>query len=222
MVVDDIGLKLKTGDTLQLQTLGEDPAMRYVARVIGYLPEHSLLITTPRHSRKLILVREGQMFAVRLLTSSHALGFTATVLKSQSQPFPYLHLTYPRELETIVIRKAQRADVHLIVAIQLQDQAYTIAGHLCDLSISGARLSSKTALGKVGDQLYINVQLKVGKVEQYIKLPAVIRNLKPDKSAGPDETENLEHGYGIEFQDVPDQVYLVLYGFVYGHIAGIN
>ena len=53
-----VDLKLGVGDVLQVQFVGQEQR-KYAAKVIGYLPNASLVITTPRIDGKVMLMREG-------------------------------------------------------------------------------------------------------------------------------------------------------------------
>ena len=110
-------LKLTTGDPMQLQVVGGQQDQKLGARVIGYLPGHSLIVSPPRTRGKPMLVREGQVYTVRLLIGSTAVGFTTSVIKSNIAPYPYLHLKYPKELASATVRTSPRATVDLAVTI---------------------------------------------------------------------------------------------------------
>ena len=75
------GLKLNAGDTLQMQYVGDQAKARYYVRLIGYLPGQSLIVTTPRSEGKIMLVREGQGFVIRLLAGNAVFGFASQLPK---------------------------------------------------------------------------------------------------------------------------------------------
>ena len=101
-------LELDFGDVLQMQFLPEDKQNRHYVRVIGYWPNQSIIVTTPHVNGKVILVRESQRVAVRSMSGVNIIAFTGTVLRSCARPYPYLHISYPKELQTMALRKAQR------------------------------------------------------------------------------------------------------------------
>jgi hypothetical protein len=59
-MTDEI-LKLKTGDNIQVQLVADQNDTRYMVRVIGYEPNVSLLVSTPRANGLPLLVRDGQI-----------------------------------------------------------------------------------------------------------------------------------------------------------------
>lgn len=213
-------LRLHVGDALQLQFAGEDARARHYVKVIGYLAGQSLLVTTPHLEGRVLLVREGQRFVVRLLTGNCVVAFSTTVLRSCARPYPYLHLQYPATVEQTVVRKAERVSIHLVASVENDDPGSGFesprAAVIVDISTAGARLRSSRPLGGVGDLLAIKFQCSVGQVAQILKLPAVIRSVTgEDESAeGPQNWQ-----YGVEFQLVDPTDTLALHGFVYEHIA---
>jgi len=214
-------LKLRVGDAVQLQMLGEENRARHYAKVIGYLHGQSVLITTPRVDGKIILVREGQMFAVRLLASNIVLGFTARILRVNTRPYPYLHLSYPQQVEQMVVRRAQRVAVRLPASVQNSGiestQGKPVSVVIVDLSTGGAMLTAGAALGEVGDLVTVTTRIRVGSVEQQLTLPAVIRSVRVDEGARQGGRNHYMHG--LEFQLVEQSDAVTLHGFVYEQLV---
>src|SRR5574340_43987 len=104
--LDDI--KLQIGDTLQLQPQHEASAERYYVKLIGYLKNAGVIVSTPSADGKLLFVREGQNFVVRAFCGKSAFAFPTTVIKAASVPYAHLHLSYPRRVRGIVVRKGAR------------------------------------------------------------------------------------------------------------------
>ena len=121
-------LQLKVGDVIQVQLSAEQSDTRSMARVIGYVPGTSLLIGTPRSNGSILRVREGQPLTLRLLTGSTVYGFESSVLRVCNLPFPYLHVAYPKEFASAVVRKAQRASTNIIASVDNPDQAGAAKG----------------------------------------------------------------------------------------------
>jgi c-di-GMP-binding flagellar brake protein YcgR len=214
-------LKLQVGDTVQLQYPGDDQRSRNYVRVIGYMPGQSVLVTTPRTNGKVQIVREGQVFVVRLLAANTVHAFTATVLRSCARPYAYLHLSYPKQLESLVVRKSQRVPVQLIVAVQNEEPekalAKPAAGLLIDVSTTGAMFTADNALGELGDMLVISARVQVGNAEHYLAVPSRLRRLEQDPPAG-----DVGHGrwqHGVEFELVDEELSVVLHGFVYEQLV---
>lgn len=216
--MDDTQLEAQVGDTLQLQFVGDETARRYHTRLVGYLADKSLLITTPRKDGRVILMREGQAVVVRMLSGNTVCAFSTSVLLTCMRPYPYLHLAYPKELEKIVVRKAHRARTHLLVTVQPKtndgDTGSSQSAVVVDISTTGALLHSPEPLGRVGDVIMLGARLNVGEVGEYLQIPAVIRNIQ---RIGGDERAP-EYSCGVEFQMVEAHDAIVLHGYVYEHL----
>jgi c-di-GMP-binding flagellar brake protein YcgR len=213
-------LKMQMGEILQLQTRDGEDSRRLQVRLIGYLPGASLLVTTPRAGDKVMIVREGQPYVVRVMLGNRIVGFTTTVLRSCARPYPYLHLAYPAEVEQITVRNAQRVRIKLLASLKNTNPAFQVekacSGTLIDMSTSGALMVANQALGVVGDAVSIGCAVTVGGVEKLLSLPAVIRNIHTAPSN--------EHGdntcfHGLELLVEDQQDAFVLHGFVYEQIV---
>jgi len=173
-------LDLDVGETLQLQRVGGDNTDRYLVRLIGYLSGVSLLVTPPTVNGKIILVRESQPFAVRMLHGSHVRGFMSRVLHNAAKPFPHLHLEYPKEIESLALRNAERVSV-VIPAMARNTRRSDESEHwhpvrIRDLSISGCRIESSLPLAQKGDSLELRFRPEVCEVEEDLQLIASCKN----------------------------------------------
>ncbi len=209
---DDNKLELQIGDSLQLQFVSDDNKRRHYSRVIGYLQGHSVLITTPRIEGNVMLVREDQMVIVRMMTGNEVYGFTTQILSTNLRPYPYLHLAYPKDMEHITVRKAERISTRLIGSAEAEtsEGAENTSNPvvIIDMSTSGAMIEVKRPVGEVGDIITLSTKIEVGGKEEYIAIPCVIRNV-----IHKDTDSNYKHG--IEFQLLEQKDHFVLYGYVY-------
>ncbi len=213
-------LVLNAGDALQLQfypQTASDREERYYVRVIGYLASKSIIATAPVLDGKLMLLREGQQFTVRLISGNSVQAFMASLLKKTTAPYPYIHLSYPESLESKTIRKAQRINTRIIAAAQNlepgKESIKTTSAVLNDLSSAGALIMSAQELGEIGDLISVSVKLTVAEVDEYLSVSAIIRRCL-DKTD--DEDQNR---YGIEFQIADEREKLIIHGFVYEQLA---
>lgn len=213
-MADEDALRLKVSDILQLQPIGREQASRHKVKVIGYLVGESLVVTAPQTRNGLLLVREGQMFNVRMLEGSSAQGFVSTVLHSYAKPYPHLHLSYPHEVETILVRNAQRVSSHLLVAVRnLKDEdtekSYYPA-YINDISLTGAHLVSKRRLGHPDTMLQLNLLLQVCAEEVQLVLLAIVRSeTQRDSGDG-----GISFHYGVQFQSLNRFQRVLLHGYV--------
>jgi len=210
---------LSIGDVLQLQYAPpNDNPERFAVKLIGYLPEQSLIITTPRKQGKPILVREGQAFTVRLLQGSNIFGFVARVLNASSRPYPHLHLAYPQDVESAVVRNAPRVTTRLQATVQRvhqQDQPLEHQALVMDLSSTGAKLVVPERLGATGEMVQLHLSLKVCGGEDQLQLLGNIRSIRESREAqGP-------QGYvhGIQFSAMNRFQQVLLCAFVLSEMA---
>jgi len=209
---EDNKLELQIGDSLQLQFVSDDNKRRHYSRVIGYLQGHSVLITTPRIEGNIMLVREDQMVIVRMMTGNQVYGFTTQILSTNLRPYPYLHLAYPKNMEHITVRKAERISTRLIGSAEIETgegvENTSQSVVIIDMSTSGAMIEVKKPVGDVGDIITLSTKIEVGGKEEYISIPCVIRNVIHK------DTDSY-YKHGIEFQLLEQKDHFVLYGYVY-------
>ena len=208
-------LKLSIGDTLQMQYLDGNGRERLLVHVIGYLPGRSLIVTTPKVDGRVLMMREGQPFVVRILAGNRVVGFNTRVLRSSASPYPYMHLAYPQEMEQIVVRKAQRVRVKTFCAIQNANPALGFdkpqPGTLVDVSTAGAQVLADKRLAGVDDEITLKFTFRLGGVEKFMALPARVRSVHEEIR----EDGHSGHYHGLEFLCVEEDQVIALHGFVY-------
>jgi c-di-GMP-binding flagellar brake protein YcgR len=168
---------------VQLQRISPEHDDRFNVRVIGYLTGQSLLVTAPTVNGKVQIIRDGQRFVVRMLHGGDVQGFISTVIHSAAKPYPYLHLSYPSEIESIVVRNAERIDTNLrALARNTADPDSDMHWHpvrIKDLSITGARLESIDSLGQVDEKLELKFSIEVCDEAERMRLVVTIRGSNP-------------------------------------------
>ncbi len=207
-------LSLHIGDKLQLQKTPSDRPERYIVQVVGLMHGKSVIVTTPRINGKVAIVRPDQKYAVRVLQGSSVFGFVSSVLQSYSAPFPHVHLSYPREMESIVVRNSLRAatDVQGVArnTRSPDEQEHYRGVRIIDLSNSGARLTSKTPLGQEGDMVSLQFGIEVCGMEENLGVVGKIRGLGKRNQEG----DPMQFWTGVEFQSLNRYQKVVLQAFV--------
>lgn len=215
-----VRLHLEIGEIIQLQLMAPGVTERHPVKVIGCLPGHSIIVSTPEHRGKVILVREGQRFAVRMLTGGSVYGFVSSVLRSTTQPYPYLHLSYPTAIESTVVRNAPREPIQIEALVrntkEPRDDAHRVPAQLVDLSNTGACLSVSSRFAEIGDMLELQMRLKVYQVEEDLAIAADVRNLSPPEG-GKEGDSGSSYRYGVEFRTLNAYQKLLIYSFVLEH-----
>lgn len=216
---DDLGLGI--GEALQVQFLDDDNHAQYYVRVIGLVPERSLLVTTPEVGGGPMPVGAGRAVLARLYAGDEARGFTATVLRACTQPYAYLHLSYPAKIEPMTERQASRVRSALAVTVRARanDGAERDTPAVVrDISITGAQVLAGGPVGRAGDRILIRARLPLDGVgDQPVDLPALIRNAQEEtQGAG----SLWRFRCGVEFEPLDTQATLVLRAYLYERFAG--
>lgn len=217
-------IKLTIGDTLQLQSLAEEGRSRYYVKLIGYAVGRTVLVTTPVVDGRICFMREGQGFVIRCFSGKNAYAFQAVVLKVVNSPFPYLLLTYPREVRGLVVRRGARVHTSIIGSVQMLTgvRANTSTGvSVTNLSVGGALVAARAPLGGKGDDLLLKFRVVLDDMETFPQLEGVIRNVAVEPET--DGAGALSVLHGVEFKEVPQNDRIMLTAFVYQHmLEGIS
>lgn len=220
--MDVESLKFNLGTTLQLQAVTPANAPRFMVKLIGYQTGGSMIVTAPTSGGKVQIVREGQPFNVRMLQGDSVVGFVAKALKSQMNPYPYMHLEYPKDFEQITVRNSVRVNVQLGATVRntrnpdSPEQFHKV--NIIDLSESGAKLASGIPLGDSGDMLQINFELSVLGQAETMTLVADLKNVN-QRLEKDEQVKRLEHIYGVQFRAVNRFQQVLLHAWVMGQMA---
>lgn len=199
------------GETLYLQLI-DNPAVRYIVRLIGFVRNKTVLVSAPAVDGKLEFVRDGQTFIVRAFSGKKAYAFVTSVVKSVHSPHPYLHLSYPKEVRCTVVRKGVRAQVKLIASVSLGNPERVGAAVLSDLSMGGASGNGKQALGQKGEEGLLKFKVHAAGQDEYLVLKTVLRSVTPSENG-----DGYRHGF--EFVDVSIHDRLILSAYVHQILA---
>lgn len=209
-----VELDLSIGTVLQLQTLAGGGERRYRVTLIGINPARSLVVTAPEVGGHAVPVVQDEPFTVRAFAGTRAIGFHCTALKAATQPYRYLHLSYPDQVQNVQVRSAPR--IPLCLPIRLSKGGQEIEGaELNDLGINGAMIETRGAVLEVGDQLQLGFSLSLPDLEpQLLELSATVRGV--EVFAG----EPARRRCGLQFEPPELRVSLVLRAYVFGHLSG--
>ena len=204
--------RLQIGDLVQLQSQQGNRDVRYSVRLIGMCKGRSVLVSTPMEEGKYLLLREGQSFVLRAFSGKSAYAFPTHIIKSVNTPYPYLHLSYPKQVKSLVVRRGARAEVHLICAItHCDDTPLQAAGSLLNISIGGGLLAARQQLGETGQKLTVKFKVEVNEIDVLLELNAIIRSLVVE----PDGETDTPYNHGLQFVDVSPEDSIPLLAFVY-------
>jgi len=216
-------LALEIGDNLQLQFVGDDDS-RYSARVIGYLPGQSLVVSTPKVDGHTIPVSEGKKVIVRLMSGNKIVGFNVKVIMVSVRPYAHLHLSFPQDVQAVTVRKALRVTLNMMALVRpcltdssevdpaLEPRAVTIQ----DMSTCGALLIADKPLVEEGQHISIALRLDVADATEDTFLPAIVRNIRAER--GEKAGQRYFH-HGVELRVVDRAQSILVHAFVYQRIA---
>lgn len=210
-------LRLRFGDAMQFQFVGEEP--RFPVRLVGYLENRSIIVTTPILNRRLVSVRAGQAVNIRMMVNDRACAFVSNVIHNYRVPYPHLHMEYPKELVTNQLRKSVRVETRVdgrVINRTIGDRGKEIDCFLLDISETGAHLVTPIRIGKTGDEITLGLNLNIGGINRTLTIPAILRGRMKVKDSDPDVRK--VH-YGVEFLNLSDEERIELIAFVYSKLS---
>lgn len=209
VAMDDV--RWYVGETLYLQLI-DNPTIRHTVRLIGFIKGKTLFVTAPTVDGKFEFVRDGQTFVVRAFSGKKAYAFVAAAVKSMHSPYPYLHLSYPKEVRCTVVRRGVRAQVSLIASVSLHNPERVGAALLTDLSVGGSSGTIKQELGKKGEEGQIKFKVHAAGQDEFLNLKIALRSVAPSENG-----DGFKHGF--EFLEVSIHNRLILSAFVHQTLA---
>lgn len=208
-------MNLKVGDRLQIQPPINLSTERCNVRVVGFVPQQSLLLTAPLNSSgaRLDLIERDQL-VIRVFSSQNAFAFACDVLRSCKLPYPYLHVSFPQSVQGTVVRKAPRVKTKIIAQVQ-PDRAGAVAAPavISNISANGALLDGRRNLADLGDTVQMKFQIKLHNVDIPLILRATVRAVFGEETPAVGAVP-LAH-FGLEFAELQPQDQMVLQSMVY-------
>ena len=159
---------------------------------------HSVITAPCDSAGQLALLRENQHFVIRMLQGNRVFGFESEILKYYTMPYPHLHLSHPQDIESIVVRGARRINTaNRVVSVQSDTLPSAVSATLLNISMSGALLQCKQALGQLDDKISFSIEPDISGMQKYLRIHAVIRNLSTPQDR--DETGDDHYRHGLQF-----------------------
>ncbi|MBI3526549.1 MAG: flagellar brake protein [Betaproteobacteria bacterium] len=206
-------MRLKAGDRLQMQLPASVTHERPIVRLIGYLDKQCLLVTAPAGLGLQKPLMEGDRVIARVFMGQGAFGFVSFVDKVIRVPFDYLHLSFPKQIQGLMVRKAPRVKTE--IAATVETSSGNAEAHVSNLSATGMLLHSATALGANGDNLSVTLPLNLYDVKTELRLRGRIKAV----SSAAIEGGGDEHRCGVEFLDLQPNETLILQSVVHHELA---
>ncbi|MBI3372965.1 MAG: flagellar brake protein [Betaproteobacteria bacterium] len=202
---------LRLGDVINLQAYGRPTAERCPVKLIGVADGLSLIVVAgaSNDSRSFVL---GEQYVARCLSGTSVYGFTTEVIKIAIDPYAYLHLSYPKEVQTVGVRQSERVKVCIPVAVR-SASGESHAGTIIDLSPTGAQVTSSSAAGQVGAKMTLAFDAVFAGVTSKFESAAAVKSTREltEKSG----TGEKQHSFGVQFEGHSEHQRIFLSGFVY-------
>ena len=147
-------IKLHIGDPIQLQ-IGN---ICYFSTLIGYLKGQSFIVTIPDDKGMPMQPDKGQALVVRFFIDKRAYAFNTVVNHVAKEPFPHLHLAYPKETQALKKRQYDRMRVNITGTADIPD-GKSISCVVRDISIGGALIELRGQTGTVNDPLLLTLRV---------------------------------------------------------------
>lgn len=209
------GIQPQMWEIVQIRLPERDGRPHYFTRLVGYIRDMSILMTIPRLRHQPVGMIEGESVEVRMLTGRNIYVFRSQVIKSSLVPAPYMHLSFPDQVQRQSLRKAPWAKVNLPVTVE-SDGARS-DGKLINLSASGARIDAAVSLGEPGKTVKLSFQVDLDGMSRVMSLSAQIVHSRAHPPIPKDAPPQVEHG--VEFHGLSEEEALWLRCLVYQRIA---
>jgi len=211
---DDI--KLRVEDKLQLEPPAKITKERLLVKVIGFIRGFSLLVSVPTSSsgqRFQLIANESVV--MRSFSGKDAFAFACTVMKANTIPYEYLHLSFPKDIQGLTIRKTARVKTRIIASIQNTNSSEEkqMSAIIADISATGASLETKHPLGEKGDVINIAFRVNLHNVEAFLSIKGIIRAVINKDASDLSTSTNIR--YGIELQNLQPNDSVILQSMIY-------
>jgi c-di-GMP-binding flagellar brake protein YcgR len=209
-------MKLRVEDKLQLEPPAQLTRERFTVKVIGFVRGASLLVSMPITANGLRLqLMEKEKLVMRSFSGQNAFGFACTIDRICKIPYEYMHLSFPDDIQGIMIRKAPRVKTRIIAAVQDSKTGAEkqISALISDISANGVSLESRQPLGDKGGILNLSFRVQLHNIDAYLSLKGIIRAVFTVDPA--DHSKNALIRHGIEFQDMQANDSVILQSLIY-------
>lgn len=211
------GIKPQIWERVQLRVLGRETQVQYIARIIGYIKGHSILVTTPILAGERVNLSDGERLEVRMLIGGNIYVFQTVILRVCISPSHYLHLEYPAQISRQKVRHSPWVSTRHPGTVTNAKGRHEFA-EIVNLSPEGAQVRVFSSIGQAGDPLHLILNVNMDGLKATLALNAIIQHVRPAEESQAHMPGMLE--YGLAFHDVPARDEIWLRCLVYQHIAG--
>jgi c-di-GMP-binding flagellar brake protein YcgR len=204
-------LALQPGEMLQVHSALEVTGDFLPVGLLGYLKNQTLIVTNPIAAGKVVPVKEGTPYNVKGFSGTLHFTFKAKVLKVHAQPYPHMHIEYPKLVYATKIRKALRALVNLPATLYSPVTQKHTAVILKDISVGGGQLVLPSPIGRKDGKYTLSFMIKLAEdLEEEVRTEVIVRTLDTQDAKG-----TTTYTMGVQFLDLDKGARLLVMTFVY-------
>jgi c-di-GMP-binding flagellar brake protein YcgR len=225
IVIDQFREPLKVGETIQITPASENSSPpKYFVKYLGGLDKASLICTMPTVDEKILLVKENAVFSASLFSGKHVYRFNTIVEAVMSKPYPHMHLKFPREIFTSLLRKNQRISTNIIASMRnktaTEHAEKLFTGRMLDLSMGGAMIEAKQLAGNIDDIIECSFRLNIaGDNTTFMHSSLLCKIIEPNEK---DREKDVEKNYkfALQFNELNAQNKAILSSFIFQSLTG--
>lgn len=209
-------MKLRIGDRIQLQLPASMGGERYVVKLIGYVDNASVLVTSPVANGMCLPVRANDKIVARVFTSQTAFAFDSTIDRVCKIPYDYLHLAYPTVVQGAVVRQAPRIKTRIIASIAKSDAVDgddKLSAVIVNISAHGALICMRQPLDRKQQEINLSFRINLHEIDTLLNIKAIIRNVQTDESK--DDADPLKYQHGVQFLNLQPTENMILQSLIY-------
>jgi len=205
---------LSVGTLLHLQPVAQNLGGSFDVQLIGYMPGESLLVSQPINNTAAVKLVAGMAYQARIISGDSTYAFETEIVRVCEQPYQYMHLRFPKGIQGVTLRRAQRTKVNESqLVLNMQDGSATLSVTMRDISPLGACLVSEQPLGKIGDFFCIDVQHK--STADSLTFPCTIRHINKASARG----TGAAYYHGVEFSRLDTKALNFITHFIRDNVA---
>ena len=193
-------MNLQVGVRLQFITYRRIKPMQYFSTLIGYLKDEYLIVKVPLENGTPVGLVEGERITIRVFSGMNVCSFACTVQRVFDRPLLYVHLSFPDTIQGTSLRAAMRVKVDIPAQVLPARGGVAVDCGLTNISVSGARIESRTSLPENGGEITLEFGLPspLGDGEMRVRTQAAVRNV----NALSREDGSELFVYGVQFLDL--------------------
>jgi c-di-GMP-binding flagellar brake protein YcgR len=178
----------------------------------------------PMVDEKILLVKENAVFLASLFSGKHVYRFNTIVEAVMSKPYPHMHLKFPREIFTSLLRKNQRISTNIIASMRnktaTEHAEKLFTGRMLDLSMGGAMIEAKQLAGNIDDIIECSFRLNIaGDNTTFMHASLLCKIIEPNEK---DSEKDVEKNYkfALQFNELNAQNKAILSSFIFQSLTG--